>query len=145
MSILAANLEMYSMGKNVCGYLAKKGKSVRRQLAYYTVPVDIRVGIRQSKIKNPSFTCHEIYDRGDRYEHYLLRNGKIVKTVDYIDNKISKFNEYINNLSVVKSTKKVCKFCEEWFGGVEEPASNKRNLLSYDDIVKQRNSGSKPE
>ena len=59
--------------------------------------------------------------------------------------KISKFNEYINNLSVVKSTKKVCKFCEEWLGGVEEPASNKRNLLSYDDIVKMRNSGSKPE
>ena len=74
---------MNAIGKDVCGYVAKKGKSVRRQLAYYTVLADIRAGIGQ-KIKQHNFSCEEICNRADRYEHHLLRNGKIVKTVDSI-------------------------------------------------------------
>lgn len=110
---------MNTIGKDVCGYVAKKGKSVRRQLAYYTVPADIRAGIGH-KIKHHNFSCEEICNRADRYEHHLLRNGKIVKTVDSIQNGVSKVNDAFNDLSAVKSTKKfgkkIMKFLEAWFG-----------------------------
>lgn len=144
MSMLGVCSDVISTGKNVCGYVAKKGKSVRRQLAYYTVPADIRAG-NVSKIKHSSFSCEEIHNRADRYEHYLLRNGKIVKTVDSIKKNVSKINDSFNNLGVVKSTKKTCKkigdFMVKWFG--DEPnAPTGKKLLSYEDIMKQRNSGS---
>lgn len=144
MSMLGVCSDVISKGKNVCGYVAKKGKSVRRQLAYYTVPADIRAGIG-SKFKHSSFSCEEINNRADRYEHYLLRNGKIVKTVDSIKKNVSKINDSFNNLGVVKSTKKTCKkigdFLDEWFGDGPNPPTG-RKLLSYEDIMKQRNSGS---
>ncbi len=117
MSGIASSMNV--IGKDVCGYVAKKGKSVRRQLAYYTVPADIRAGIGQ-KIKHHSFSCEEINNRADRYEHYLLRNGKIVKTLDSIKNGVAKVNDAFNDLSVVKSTKKIGKkigkFVEAWLG-----------------------------
>ncbi len=144
MSIIEVSSKGCAVGKSVCEYVTKKGKSVRRQLAYYTVPTDIRAGIGR-KIKHHSFSGEEIYNRADRYEHFLLRNGKIVSTVDNIKKSVSKINDSFNNLDVVKSTKKTCKkignFIDEWFGDGPS-ATNQRKLLSYQDIIKLRNSGS---
>ena len=81
MSGIASSMNV--IGKDVCGYVAKKGKSVRRQLAYYTVPADIRAGIGQ-KIKHHSFSCEEINNRADRYEHYLLRKKHTHQNQEYI-------------------------------------------------------------
>ena len=58
---------------------------------------------------------------------------------------VSKINDSFNNLGVVKSTKKTCKkigdFLYKWFGDGPNPPTG-RKLLSYEDIMKQRNSGS---
>ena len=111
---------LVNCGKNACEYLAKKGKSACRQAAYYTIPADIRAGHKAGKIKNHSFSLAEVNKRADQYEGYLLRNGKIVKTVNNIKETISGVNDSFNSLSFVKATKKMTKnvsnFLEKWFG-----------------------------
>ena len=58
--------------------------------------------------------------RADQYEGYILRNGKIAKTVNNIKESIAGLNDSFNNLSIVKSTKKMTKnvsnFLKEYFG-----------------------------
>ena len=108
-----------SNGKNVYNYVTKNLKSARRQIAYYTIPADIRAGTNH-KFKKSSFMPWEVSERADQYEHYLLKDKKLVKTVDKINEKFTKANKAINDLPAVKSTKKVCKkianFINEWFG-----------------------------
>ena len=112
---------LVNYGKNAYGYLAKKGQSACRQVAYYTIPADIRAGVKAGKSwAKSSFSLADLNKRADRYEGYLLRNGKIVKTLDSIKNGVAKVNDAFNDLSVVKSTKKIGKkigkFVEAWFG-----------------------------
>ena len=112
---------LVNYGKNAYGYLAKKGQSACRQVAYYTIPADIRAGVKAGKSwAKSSFSLADLNKRADRYEGYLLRNGKIVKTVNNIKGTISKVNNSFNNLSIVKATKKMTKnasnFLNKWFG-----------------------------
>ena len=46
-----------SNGKNVYNYVAKNLKSARRQIAYYTIPADIRAGTNH-KFQKSSFTSY---------------------------------------------------------------------------------------
>ena len=102
-------------------YVARKGVSARRQITYYTIPADIRAGHKCSKIKKHSFSSAEVNKRADQYEGYLLRDRKIVKTVNYFKGKIAKANESFNSLPIVKSAKEVAtktgNFLVKWFGG----------------------------
>lgn len=68
-----------SKGKNVYNYVAKNLKSARRQIAYYTIPADIRAGTNH-KFQKSSFTSYEI-------------------------NQFTEVNKAINDLPAVKSTK----------------------------------------
>ena len=106
-------------GKNAYNFVAQNLKSARRQIAYYTIPADIRAGVNH-KFKKSSFLSHEINKRADQYEHYLLRDRKLVKTVDMINEQFTRANKALNDLPAVKSTKEITKkianFMVEWFG-----------------------------
>lgn len=113
--------QLVSYGRNALEYVTRKAGSARRQIAYYAIPADIRAGHTSSKIKKHSFSLAEVNKRADQYEGYLLRDRKIVKTVNYFKGKIAKANESFNSLSIVKSAKEITtktgNFLVKWFGG----------------------------
>lgn len=122
-----------SNGKNVYNYVARNLKSARRQIAYYTVPVDVRAGTNH-KFKKSSFKFDEINKRADQYEHYLLKDKKLVKTVDKINKQFTEVNKAINDLPAVKSTKKICKkvvnLLKKYFANEEPSLWLRRDISS---------------
>lgn len=108
---------LISCGKTTYNYVAKKGKSAVRQIAYYTVPADVRAMSKHNRIINNS---QELLKRADQYEGYLLRNGKIVKAVNNVKKLTTKVSESINNMPSVKKIKEVSQktgnFLKKWFG-----------------------------
>lgn len=99
-------------GKRAYNFTKTKGKSMSRQLAYLTLPVDIRA-VPASK----ELPSRAVLQRLESYQRHALKDHKIVKLVNNINdipNKIknSKFCQSIKNNNI---TKTVCKFLNDYF------------------------------